>query len=114
MPTYIYIFNDLKVFTKKPKYTFLKKSIKKLPILEEVKKYTICGKLEYTEYIVKMLSIEQKVEMLEIEDGLNVIFNEKDIGIIESYYQLNSKNVEEIYKTLTNYKKKNALIFMLE
>jgi len=51
---------------------------------------------------------------LEIEDGLNVIFNEKEIGIIESYYQLNSKNVEEIYKTLTNYKKKNALIFMLE
>ena len=114
MPTYVYIFDDLKVFTKKSKYTFLKQSVKKCPILEEVKKYPMHGNLQYTEYVVKMLTIEQKVEVLKIEDGLNVIFNEKNIGIIESFYQLTSKNVEEIYKTLTNHKKKNTLIFMLE
>lgn len=114
MPTYIYIFDDLKIFTKKPKYTFLKQETRKCPILEEIKKYTICNKLQYTEYMVKMLSIEQKVEILKIEEGLNIIFNEKGIGIIESFYQLIPKNIEEIYKTLINYKKKNPLIFMLE
>lgn len=116
MPTFIYLFDDLTLFVKRKKFKFLKESVKQCPILMENKKSEFkCDVIiKFTEYISKMVSVEEKVEMLTIEDGLNVIFNESGIGMIESYFQLTNDNVKDIYQTLNNYKKGSSLIFLLE
>lgn len=114
---FVYIFEPLQILKNDKKYNpFITHVKKPYYIMMEYKKYEFKGKeniIKYTEYKSNLISIQHNVSILNIDDGINVVFNEKDIGIIESFYQLSSNNIENIFKTLIKYKKGN-IIFLLE
>jgi len=126
MPIYLYIFNDLNFFKKKKiynnfltlhnnsNYIFQAYDGKKVSDGNTDKNNKVLDNEKYNEYICDISYSKSKVEMLIIEDGLCVYFNESNIGIIQSFYQLSSNNVKEIYNTLNNYQKGDPLIFLLE
>lgn len=114
---FIYIFEDLKILKNEKKYSsFIKQGKKSHYIMKENKKYNFQynnNVIKYTEYKSDLISINHDVLILNIDDGINIIFNEKGIGLIESFCQLSNTNIENIFKTLIEYKNQN-LIFILE